>query len=70
MLHRWATSCNHDYRKYFSAQDLDGFEKVFPATGVNGTMDGSKRDGTTIANGFLAYLFSKDFFVILGNKQI
>jgi len=30
----------------------------------------SWRDGTPMANGFLAYLFSKDFFVILGNKEI
>jgi hypothetical protein len=30
----------------------------------------SWRDNTPMANGFLAYLFSKDFFVILGNKEI
>jgi len=30
----------------------------------------SWRDGTPMANGSLAYLFSKAFFVILGNKEI
>jgi len=30
----------------------------------------SQRDGTPMANGFLAYLFSGGFFVILGNKEI
>jgi hypothetical protein len=49
---------------------LADFEKVSPATGVNGTMDGSKRDGTPIANGFLSPLFSKDSFVIVGNKEV
>ena len=43
------------FKKYCSAQDLADFEKVSPATGVNGTMDGSKRDGTPTGNGFLAY---------------
>jgi hypothetical protein len=58
------------FKKYCSAQDLGGSEKVSPATGVNGIMHGSKRDGTPIANGFLPPLFSKDFFVILGNKEV
>jgi hypothetical protein len=58
------------FKKYCSAQDSADFEKVSPATGVNGTMDGSKRDGTPIANGFLSPLFSKDFFVILEHNEI
>jgi len=49
---------------------LAGFEKVSPATGVNGIMDGSTGDGTPTANGFLSPLFSRDFFVILENKEI
>jgi hypothetical protein len=49
---------------------LGGFEKSSSAIGVKDTMHGSKRDGTPIANGFLSPLFSKDFFVILGNKEV
>jgi len=30
----------------------------------------SWRDETPMANGFLAYLFSRDFFAILENKEI
>jgi len=33
-------------------------------------MHGSKGDGTPIANGFLAPLFNKDFFVILEDNEI
>ena len=50
--------------------DPQCFEKVSPATGVNAIMDGSTGDGTPIANKFLSPLFSRDFFVILRNKEI
>jgi hypothetical protein len=61
---------NVSFRKNCSTQDLADFEKVSPATGVNSIMDGSTGDGTPIANGFLSPLFSRDFFVILENKEI
>jgi len=41
-------------RKYCSAQDLGGFEKV-SAEGVSRKAEGSKGDGTLTGNGFLAY---------------
>jgi len=58
------------FKKYCSAQDLADFENICLAISVYGIMHGSKGDGTPIANGFLSPLFSKDFFVILGNKEV
>jgi len=35
-----------------------------------GDREDSWRDGRPMANGFLAYLLSRDFFVILGNREM
>jgi hypothetical protein len=52
-------------RKYHSVWGSVDFEKISLASAVNS----SRLDRRPIVNRFLAYLFSRDFFVILEHKE-